>query len=487
MTTTRIETPQTHCRAAMVSAEITPPVGIYHRMWGAALHDRATGVHRPLMAVLLWIAPRERNNGLGLDRVIVGLDHCILATEELASIRRRVSEAVGIDSDQVLIALTHTHGSGWMSRDRAHLPGGELIGPYLDGLSHTICELAIQAQSRLTQASFVYGEGRCSLAAHRDFPDPTTGAIVCGFHPDGPADDTLVVARIVDARGTTLGTVANYACHPTTLAWENTLISPDWVGRMREVLERETGGPCLFLQGASGDLGPRDGFVGDVRVADRNGEQVGFAALATLASLPAPGTVFEYAGPVLSGATLGTWRHVDAPATCRTAGARIAWEKLVVPLPYRADLPTIKHTEAERTRWQAEEDQARQRGDDPRVRDCRAEVERRTRQLTRLRALAPGSAFPVTIWIGRLGDAVWIFAPGELYQSFQTTIRRALPGRAVMVTTLTNDWQPGYIPPAEAFGRGIYQEVIAATAAGAAEILTAAVVTAVTAQAEITS
>ena len=76
-----------------------------------------------------------------------------------------------------------------------------------------------------------------------------------------------------------LGTLVNYACHPTTLAWENTLISPDYVGAMREVVEQHTGAPCLFLQGASGDLGPREGFVGDTAVADRNGRQLGFAAL----------------------------------------------------------------------------------------------------------------------------------------------------------------------------------------------------------------
>jgi hypothetical protein len=39
------------------------------------------------------------------------------------------------------------------------------------------------------------------------------------------------------------------------------------------------------------------------------------------------------------------------------------------------------------------------------------------------------------------------------------------------LTTLTNDWQPGYIPPAHCFGYEIYQEVIAATAPGASEIL----------------
>ena len=31
--------------------------------------------------------------------------------------------------------------------------------------------------------------------------------------------------------------VVNYACHPTTLAWQNTLISPDYPGALRELVE----------------------------------------------------------------------------------------------------------------------------------------------------------------------------------------------------------------------------------------------------------
>jgi hypothetical protein len=41
----------------------------------------------------------------------------------------------------------------------------------------------------------------------------------------------------------------------------------------------------------------------------------------------------------------------------------------------------------------------------------------------------------------------------------------------VFVTTLPNDWQPGYIPPASTFGYEIYQEVIAATSPGCMEIM----------------
>jgi hypothetical protein len=64
---------------------------------------------------------------------------------------------------------------------------------------------------------------------------------------------------------------------------------------------------------------------------------------------------------------------------------------------------------------------------------------------------------------------VWDFCPGELYQSFQTTLRARFPDVAIVVATITNDWQPGYLPAASAYGYGIYQEIIAAVAPGSLE------------------
>ena len=99
-----------------------------------------------------------------------------------------------------------------------------------------------------------------------------------------------------------------------------------------------------------------------------------------------------------------------------------------------------------------------------------------TRQLARLAALPPGQALSRTVAVARLGDAVWVFTPGELYQVFQTTLRERFPDVAVVVATVTNDWQPGYLPAAASYGYGIYQEVIAAVAPGSLEALTAAVI-----------
>jgi len=470
--TTRVDTPQSRCRAGVARADITPPVGIYHRMWGAAMHDRATGVHRPLTATALWLQSVDTAS----HQLVIGLDHCLLDGAEFARLREHVGRAAAIPIDDVLISMSHTHGSAWMSRSRSHLPGGELIGPYLDSLTETCARIASEAGRSARPATILYGTARCSLAAHRDFWDAASRQFVCGFNPYGPADDTVLVGRVVAEDGTLVGTIVNYACHPTTLAWENTLISPDYVGALREVVERQTGAPCLFLQGSSGELGPREGYVGDPAIADRNGRQLGFAVLSGLEALPAPGTFFEYAGPVVSGAVLGTWKHTPL---CEEAISRNAvWNArgFIVQLPYRSELPTEEETRAELTQWELAEAAARTANDHPRMAECRARAEQMTRQLARLASLPTGRTYPLPVRVSRLGSAFWVFTAGELYQHFQTTLRARFPDFAVVVATLTNDWQPGYLPAAGSYGYGIYQDVISAVSAGSLEALTQSVV-----------
>jgi hypothetical protein len=202
---------------------------------------------------------------------------------------------------------------------------------------------------------------------------------------------------------------------------------------------------------------------------------VGYAALSTLANLPQPGTEFRYIAPVVSGTAIGVWRHEPLPEEAIARQRVWRWEEHIVELPYRFDLPSLEQTVAEQDHWLAEENRAREAGNESVVRDCRAQVEQRTRQINRLKNLPPGSCYPLTVRLGFFGDAIWVFVPGELYQVFQTTLRERFAPHPVIVTTLTNDWQPGYIPPAQAFGYGIYQEVIAATSAGSLEILIEAV------------
>lgn len=462
-----VDFPQSRCRFALAHADITPPANIYHRMWGAATHERATGIRRPLRATVALLAPHDTTQ---TDRqFLIALDHCVLGRAEMDALLRDACAHAGVPHAQCIVVFSHTHSAGLMGLDRTNLPGGDLIAPYLDTLSQRVGDLLAQTLQQLQPATIVYGNGRCSLAAHRDFWDVHHNSYACGFNPDAPADDTLLVARIDGMHGDTLATLVNYACHPTTLAWGNTLISPDYPGAMREVVERATGATCLFLQGASGELGPREGFVGDVAVADRHGRQLGHAALATLEDVPAPGTRFEYAGPVVSGATIATWQHtVVAPArlSAHEHWSRKSWD---IPLLIRPGTPTLAQVQIEQAEWDAKETAAQDAGQLDAARDARAMAERKRRMFHRLQQLPAGDHFPLEAVVLRLGDAVWVVLQGEFYSVLQTRLRARFPGVPLVIATIASHWGASYLPPRELYGKGIYQETIAIVAAGGLE------------------
>jgi hypothetical protein len=460
----QVETPQSVLQFGIARCDITPPVGIYHRMWGAATHERAAGVHRPLVASAMALAPS--NAPIEEGRVIITLDHCLLGEVEIQLLKQLIQPA---RHDQLLITFTHTHGAGLMSLDRADLPGGDLIEPYLRDVGERCRQIVAEARASAAPATIIYGTGRCSLATNRDFWDAARQKFVCGFNPAGTADDTVVVARVTNAQGKTLATIVNYACHPTTLAWQNELISPDYIGALRETVERETGGaPCIFLQGASAELGPREGFVGETIIADRNGRQLGYAALEALTSLPPAGTSFRYQGPTISGATLGTWEHVPC-AESRSEWLRsAALQTRRVELAYRDDLPQRNAVQTTLIQQQAREQAALAAGDALAARDARALVERQTRLLRRLAELPP-ERYPYDIQALRFGDGVWLGVRGELYSALQTAVRREFPQLAIIVMTLVDGWGPSYVVPRETYGKGLYQESIAVLAPGTFE------------------
>jgi hypothetical protein len=85
-------TPQSRCRFALAWCDITPPSDIYHRMWGAAKHERATGVHRPLRATVAVFAAME-----GKERqILLALDHCVMGAAEHAQLVAQAAAISGV-------------------------------------------------------------------------------------------------------------------------------------------------------------------------------------------------------------------------------------------------------------------------------------------------------------------------------------------------------------------------------------------------------
>ena len=473
----RVETPQSRCLVGVARGDVTPPVGIYHRMWGAAVHERSTGVHRPLTATVLFL--KSMTEDAQLPQVVIALDHCLLWSKEMNSLLDSLSRNTGLERESFTVFFSHTHAAGLMGLERKELPGGELIEPYLDELTRTISNLVLDAKQRKGPATIVYGRGFCGLATHRDFFDEQRKQYVCGFNPSGTADGSVIVGRVSDDAGVPIATLVNYACHPTTLAWDNTLISPDYLGAMREVIERVTQAPCLFIQGASGDIGPREGFVGDVAVADRNGRQLGYSVLSVLESLPSAGNQFEYVGPVVSGATIGTWSNRPETADQVIGHAEWASRCDIVPLKYRSDLPSQADLVSEEAQFRVEEQDAIKRGDPEQARNARAMIERTTRRMIRIAPLPPGEfyAYPIRVW--RIGDAVWIALDGEHYNMLQRVLRERFPSLTLIIGTLANGSKVWYLPDSASYGLGLYEEEVSVLAQGCLEAVLAAATTSI--------
>jgi hypothetical protein len=68
-----------------------------------------------------------------------------------------------------------------------------------------------------------------------------------------------------------------------------------------------------------------------------------------------------------------------------------------------------------------------------------------------------------------MGDAYWLAVESEHYQILQRRLREQFPGVPIVVMTIVNGSRAAYLPPADAYGKGIYQESIALLAPGCLE------------------
>jgi hypothetical protein len=421
--------------------DITPPLGIYARNWGSAHHDTAEGVHRPLSVTVITFASDDDQ-----PFVLASLDlGWWRSPDEEWAFRGELLRELSLDHSRLVIHLTHTHAGPSISICSTEKPGGDKVRPYIETTRAALREAVEEALATSCRAVLDWHTGRCSLACHRDQPSPNGAGTIVGYVPEKRVDNTVLVGRVTDDSGVTLATLVNYACHPTTLAWANRLISPDYIGAMREVVEHATNGaPCLFLQGASGELAPRRQYAGKTEVADQNGRQLGYAVLATLADMLPPRQALQFIGIEESTTRLGRWDLVDCvPDTKATSNL------LEIDLPLRL---TQKPADTVNT----------VDGQD------RATIERMERMANRWNGIGECDGGKLSIWMWRLGDAIMIGVPAEMHSPFQVELRRLFGEQAVVVLNLANG-SLGYLPPLDDFVKQTYQCDITLFQAGAYE------------------
>ena len=234
---------------------ISPPKGIFLIGYG----DRSKGnigIHDDLTTTALVLTD-------GAMRVaIVALD--ILTINEFIVDRVRARLA----PTEVLLCCSHTHSGPIAYADKKSPRKNR---EYIDLLVDRIVEAVNEAQKNLLPARLEYSHGEADVGINRREKMPD-GHMEIGRNPEGPRDKSVQVVSVLTDAGQRLATIVNYACHGTVLGPDNLLVSADWIGVMRDKVEKELGGMTLFIQGAAANINP-DMYWEDAHAFEKVTEQ----------------------------------------------------------------------------------------------------------------------------------------------------------------------------------------------------------------------
>ncbi|MCH7953388.1 MAG: neutral/alkaline non-lysosomal ceramidase N-terminal domain-containing protein, partial [Chloroflexi bacterium] len=219
--------------AGAAIVDITPPVGVQLDGYGAR-EQSSQGVHDELVARVLVFEQGDQT------AVIVSCDLLAVHPWIVSEVRARAAAATGVRQDGVLVAATHNHAGpvGLRSGTLAQLD--QSLAETLVG---QICGAIERAWKARRRASIKHASATVDTISlnRRD--------------PEWEKDAALHVVSVEGEDGL-IATLLNFACHATVLNQTNLMLSGEFPGAACRLVQRETAAPCVYLNGACGDVNP---------------------------------------------------------------------------------------------------------------------------------------------------------------------------------------------------------------------------------------
>jgi hypothetical protein len=238
-------------KAAAGAVAITPSEPVW--MAGYAARDEPSeGVIHDLFAKTLIVEDQH-----GTRLVLVTLDLIGITPEFRASVEAQLSK-LGIPPESLLMNASHTHCGPELRGERLVRFGidakyAAMADQYVRATSVKIGRLVGETLDRLKPSRLVYCRARAGFAMNRRLP--TDNGFINSPNPDGPIDHEIPVLRVLDAEGTLQAVLFGYACHATTLSFQQ--LCGDYPGFAQSYIEEaHPGTVALFLNGCSGDQNP---------------------------------------------------------------------------------------------------------------------------------------------------------------------------------------------------------------------------------------
>jgi len=375
---------------------ITPPVGF--RLSG--YEDRtqgSIGVHDDLYATALVLDD-------GAEKIAVVSCDLIGVTKEITKrVRQEVEAELDIRGDAVMVAATHTHAGPDFTQSN---------GDYLGSLAKKIAGSIKAAFHNLVEAEMGAGRGEAVIGYNRRNPKDD---YFLTPYPEGVNDHEVNILSFNNRKGELIATVTNTACHAVVLGSTNLLISADYPGYAKRVVERLKGGVALFLNGCCGNINPVHTDGGHTVI---NGKIVTGPALFREA---------ERLGNILGGEALKVVEQIETTIP----EAKLRAKRSEVSLSVRHDIPK-------------------------RMLEMFKQVKPTHPRFELYQNVLEGKDITTEVQAMAIGDMALVGVPGEAFTEFGLEIKKRSPFKYTLVSELAND-VIGYVPVAKAFKEGGYE------------------------------
>lgn len=227
-------------KAGIYKVDITPPLGIdfigYHRSVGISNIDE-----RIYATAFVFESNQTKT-------IFISIDNVGMLIEDTLTIREQIANELNITMENITVVFTHTHSGP------ATVSNNIVVKSYKSILTANVVKAAIIANENMQPSEVGWNVTMGEIGVNRR-ERATDGKVKMGTNEKGVVDKRIGVLAIRNHKTQNLtGIIVFCTAHPNVLKSDSDILSADYPGLTRQILQQALKCPVIIVQGAAGNV-----------------------------------------------------------------------------------------------------------------------------------------------------------------------------------------------------------------------------------------